>query len=141
MNIAKALNLNLEDNKAILIGTPELTNFVTSEDEPYYAVKLKNTITVRCSIDKEILPQEIDEVFVRKSALESDDWKFVDENKHDEGFYMPNWVVDFSKGQQLALYQETTIAKWTKLSRGDRRSSNRDEINNRIREKMATKKG
>lgn len=139
MNLAKILNLNVEETVIVLVGTPEVTNLVTSDDEPYYAIKLKTPLTVRCSIDPDVLPFEADEVYVRKSAITSDGWKFIDEKKPEEGFYMPNWVVDFSKGQQIPVYQETSIKKWSKNNRGDRRERNREEINARIREKIASK--
>lgn len=111
-----------------------------SEEQPYYVVKLKTPISVRCSVDAEILPYETDEVYLRKSALESDSWTPVDPEHPEDGFYMPNWVVDFSKGQQIAIYQETSIKKWAQLNRGDRRIQNRDRINDSIREKIANKK-
>ena len=127
--IAKSANI-------ILVGKPEVTNFETSDGEPYYVAKLKSPVMVRCSVDKGIEAFETDEVYIRESALNAEGWTFVDPNKHEEGFYMPDWKVDFSKGQELVLYQETTIAKWTKGERANRGDERRTGINARIAERI-----
>ena len=139
MNLATLLGVKVDATQVILVGVPEETIYMDSDDQPYYVAKLKNPVTVRCSIDPEILPHEADEVFIRKSAITQEGWVFVDEKKPAEGFFMPNWVVDFSKGQNLPLYQETSIKKWTKTTRGERRDTTREKINTGIREKLAAK--
>lgn len=120
----------------ILVGKPEVTNHETRDGEPYYVAKLKTPVMVHCSVDKGIEPFETDEVYIRESAIEQD-WKFVDEKKPEKGYFMPGWKVDFSKGQELVLYQETTIAKWTKTDRTSRSDERRTGINARIKERIA----
>jgi len=139
MNLAKVLGLNLEGVKIVLVGVPELTNLLDSDEQPYYAAQLKDPITVRCSVDPEILPYEASEVYVRKAALDAEGWELVDANKPEEGFFRPGWVVDFSKGQQIAIYQSESIKKWSRGNRGEQRIRNREVINSGIREKIAAK--
>lgn len=119
----------------ILVGKPEVTNFETSEGEPYYVAKLKTPVMVHCSADKGIEPFETDEVYLRESAIEQE-WTFVNPEKPDEGYFIPGWKVDFSKGQELVLYQETTIAKWAKENRTNRGDERRTGINARIAERL-----
>lgn len=122
----------------ILVGKPEVTNFETRDGEPYYVAKLKTPVMVHCSVDKGIEPFEADEVYIRESAIEQD-WSFVNKDKPEEGYFMPGWKVDFSKGQELVLYQETTIAKWTKTDRANRGDERRSGINARIKERLANR--
>lgn len=139
MNLTSLLNLKIEDTKVILVGIPEETNILDSKDQPYMVAKLKSPVNVRCSVDPEILAHETDEVYFRKSALESDGWVALDEKKPEEGFYMPGWVIDFSKSQMIALYQETSIKTYFKNARGNDRSEQRTKINNGLREKILGK--
>lgn len=133
-NLAKALGLT--SNMIILVGKPELTNTVDSNNQPFFACKLKEPVTVRCSVDALIEPYETDEVFVRQSAVMEADWEFVNPEKPEEGFYMKDWVVDFSKSHKLPLYQETTIRQWANGNRDTRRLKDRQTINEGIRERM-----
>lgn len=139
MSLAKLLNLNLGVKNVILVGVPEITNILDSDGKPYYAAKLKDAVIVRCSVDPEIVPFEAEEVYLREDALNLEGWKLIDPAKPEEGFFMEGWVVDFSKGQQIPLYQAESIRKWAKESRGDRRAQQRDEINNKIRERIAAR--
>jgi hypothetical protein len=139
MNLTKLLNLKIEDVKVILVGTPEETNILDSNDQPYLVAKLKNPVVVRCSVDVNILPQEVTEVYFRKSALDIDGWVAVDEAKPEDGFYLPKWVVDFSVGQQIPIYQETSIKAWTKTTRGNQRNEKTLRINQSILDKIKGK--
>jgi len=140
MNLAALLGLKIEAVKVILVGTPEVTNIVDSEDKPYYVAKLKSPIMVRCSTDPQIEAQEIDEIYLRESAITADGWTPIVEGKPEEGYTMPDWVADFSKGQGIAIYQATSIKTWTKTTRGDRRAEERNRINDSIRKRMADRK-
>jgi len=138
MKLTEAFKIETAAN-IVLVGKPEVTNFETSDGEPYYVAKLKEPVMVRCSVDKGIDAFETEEVYIRESALEGD-WTFVDEKKPEEGYYMKDWKVDFSKGQELVLYQETTIAKWTKTDRANRADVRRTGINARLQERLKNKK-
>lgn len=140
MNIATLLGLNTNETQVILIGVPEITNILDSDEQPYYAAKLKNPITVRCSVDPEIIPYETEEVYIRKAALDSEDWIMVNEKDPADGYYMKNWVVDFSKGQQIAIYQSESIKKWARGNREGNREITRRKINDALRQKIADKK-
>lgn len=131
MNLAAVLKLDLA-KQAILVGVPEKTVHVDRDDKPYYKVQLVEPVLVGCSMDTGIDTFETKEVYVREADINSEGWVFVDEADHTKGFYRDGWVVDFSQGQALPLYQETTIKKWSKEQRGDRRTSRRDELNKKI---------
>lgn len=141
MNLVEALKLNLKEVKVILIGNPEETNFMDSDNKPYYSVKLKNPAICRCSVDAEIEAHEVDEIYIRQDALTADGWEFVNGKDATDGYFMPKWVLDFSIGQKLPIYQETSIKQWLKGSRENKRVTNRDDINGGIRAKMAAKAG
>lgn len=138
--LADILKMEIGKNFIVLVGKPEVTNFTTSDGEPYYSCQLKDEVTVRCSVDPNIEPFPTKEIFLRESAINKEGWKFVDEKKPEEGFYMPDWIVDFSKGQELPVYQETTIKKWYQTNRSATRDSERKRINDSIREKIQGKK-
>jgi hypothetical protein len=140
MNLAKLLNLNIDEVKVILIGDPTETNILDSNDEPYFVAKLKSPLMVRCSTDPAIEAQEIDEIYLRKSAVLAEGWTMVDEKKPEEGYFMPNWVADFSKTQMISIYQAESIKKWAVKSRDGRRTADRERINASIRESMAKRK-
>jgi hypothetical protein len=137
MILTKMLGLDLKEVKVVLMGIPEETAHLDSDDQPYFKVGLKDPIKVLCSMDAAIEPEEVDEIYIRKSALDLDGWEFVNGKDATEGYFMPKWVVDFSKGQQIPIYQETTIKKWTKENRSVRADSRRDLINDGIRQRMA----
>lgn len=139
MNLATLLGLNLAEVTVILVGKPEETNILDSNDEPYYVAKLKSPVKVRCSVDPLIDALETDEVYVRKADILAEGWKFVTEGKPEEGFFREGWVADFSKSHQVALYQSESIRKWSRTTRSDRRDQDRAKINAGIREKMAAK--
>lgn len=140
MKLSQALNIEAVKN-IILVGTPEMSNFVTSDEEAYFVCKTKKPVMVTCSVDSLIEPHEVDEVYIRQSALDLDGWKWVDETKPEEGFYMEGWKVDFSKSQQLAVYQETTIAKYFRDQRGAKNDERRTGINKRIQDAKAKRAG
>jgi hypothetical protein len=141
MKLAALLGVAIAQTNVILVGKPEITTFMTSDDEPYYAAQLKTPITVRCSVDPLVEAFETDEVFIRESALNSEDWTFVDEKKPEEGYFMKDWVVDFSKSQMLPIYQSESIKKWGKGNRTTQKASNLEKINAAIRAGMAARAG
>lgn len=138
MNLASILKLNLDERKVIIISAEE-TNIVDSDEQPYFLCKLKNPIKVFCSVEPDIEAFESDEVYVRKSAINSEGWSLVDEKKPEEGSYRDGWVVDFSVGQRIPIYQETTIKRWTKENRGVRRTTRNTNINTGILAKVKAK--
>jgi hypothetical protein len=140
MKLTEALGIKTGSRNVILVGKPQITAFMTSENEPYYVVRTKEKIMVYCSVDKDIEPFETDEVFVRESSIGLDSWEFVNKDKPEEGYFMPNWVVDFSKGQELAILQDTTIASWSKAGRKERIAANRVTINERIKARQLARK-
>lgn len=141
MNLAQLLKIDIANaTTVILVGNPEVTTIMSSEkNEPYYLCKLLKPITVRCSSDNKIEPYETDEVYIRESDISKDGWKFVDETKPELGFFMPEWVADFSKSQQIPIYQSETIREWSKGSREQKQIERRNSINAFIREKAAAR--
>jgi len=114
-NLAEVLGINLQAQKVILVGKPELTGIMSESGdvpEPYYVFQLKEPVQVRCSTHREIPVHETSEVYVRESALASEKWQYVDPKKPEKGFFMEGWVTDFSVNQKIDLYQETTIREW-----------------------------
>lgn len=109
MKLSEKFNLQ---TLVVLVGLPELTTKKSSTGEFYYRCQLLNPVIVSCSVEKKILAHEVDEVYIRESAVRQDGWEFVDEKDPSKGYYMPKWVVDFSKNQMIPLYQETTILEW-----------------------------
>lgn len=123
----------------VFVGKPEPSGKMTSDGDEYYTWKLKNPITVRCSVDSAIEPQEVEELYIRKTDLDKDVWVTLVEGKPEDGIIVPNWRADFSKGQEIPIFQETTIAQWTKANRGNRREQARQGINERIKARQANK--
>lgn len=140
-NLMKLSELGLVKTTLIaFIGELLETNILSSEGEPYFLGKLVEPITVRCSTDKEILPLEgVTELYVRKRDVDSDAWVYVDEKDPKKGYFIPGYKSDFSKGQEMCLYQETTIAEWTRSNRTERGARKRSSINDKIRENRTAK--
>lgn len=138
MNLASILKLNLDERKVVIISVEE-TNIVDSDEQPYYLAKLKEPVKVFCSVEPDIEAVEHDEVYVRKAAILEEGWSFTDEKKPEEGFWREGWVVDFSVGQRIPIYQATTIKKWTKENRGVRRISRNTDINAGLLAKVKAK--
>ena len=131
MNLAAVLKLDLT-KQAILVGVPEKTVHMDREDKPYYKVQLVEPVVVGCSMDTALDTFETNVVYVRQDDLNSDGWTFVDENDHSKGFYRDGWLVDFSQGQALPLYQDMTIKAWSRGERTNRRTTRRDDLNKKI---------
>lgn len=133
------MNLNA-GAPVVLVGDAIPSSYISAEkNEPYFAFKLKTPVLVRCSVNKDIEAFETDEVFVRESSINQDGWVMVDEKKPEEGFYRPDWVVDFSINQQIPIYQPETINNWRKGNRDERKRKNTDSANSKIREMLAKK--
>jgi hypothetical protein len=125
MKLTQILGMDANDNRAILVGTPVITNFEDSEGKPYYEATLLKPIKVTCSTEPSLGSFETEVVYIREAALNEEGWKLVEEGKPEAGFYREGWVVDFSTGQELPLYQERTIKKWFReKSKGDRADRN-----------------
>lgn len=144
MNIAKHFKLNVAAINAILIGQPQETGFVSADGDPYLRFDLLDSVTCRCSVDPSIHSFETQEVYVRLRDVNSDDWKMIDENDADKGFYRLNgekhWVVDFSKGQELPIYQSETIREWARKDRRGRGAIEGARINESLIAKIAEAK-
>lgn len=142
MNLAQMLGIDLTKIQVILIGSGELTNTMSATGEPYYLFKLKSPVMVGCSMDADIERFEADEVYLRQSALtdESLTIKLVTPDKPEDGFYFDKWVIDFSLGQRIPIYQETTIREWSKGNRGVRRVQRTIDANTSIRAKLEARK-
>lgn len=137
MKMTEVLGIDIKEAvAAILVGKPVVSNTQTSEGEDYYLAKLKSPVIVHCSYDPAIEPFETDEVYVRASALAEEGWESTNPKKPQEGFWRKGWVVDFSKGQKIPIYQSETIKKWTRANRKQRSIQNTSEINAGIIEKM-----
>lgn len=118
----------------LFTGDFELTSVKSSDGEPYYVGKLLSPITVRCSVDSEIEPlREVEELHIRESALGREDWMGDKVN----GLYIKGWVADFSKGQEMAIYQDMTIREWSKTTRKGRQEERREGLNARIKARQA----
>lgn len=140
MNLANLLKIELGQQEVILVGAPEITQIMDSDEQPYYVAKLKVPVTVRCSTDPAIDSFEADEVYIRESDLKKEGWVALDEKKPEDGFHQPGWVVDFSKGQGIAIYQSESIRKWSKGNRNVRRDSQRTELNAKIKAMVEARK-
>jgi hypothetical protein len=124
--LAQKLKLNVGSAKIVFVGVPELSGAVSSDGEAYYTCFLKEPIKVRCSTSPSMPVLETDQLHIRESALTSDKWQYVDAAKPEKGFWMEGWVADFSVNQKIAIYQETTILKYVRNTR-DQRRGERDE--------------
>lgn len=133
------------DPEIRFVGNPIDTEIFSSSGEQYHVWKLKTPVKVYSSMNLRAIPIELDELYLRASSLERDDW----EGSVEEGLYIPGWIADFSENMCLGLYQEKTIREWfnnkseiierKKLIRGIRRNEHLQEINRSIREKIAQK--
>lgn len=115
------LKMNIAGTKIIFTGVPVLSGFVTSKGEPYYELTTKDAVMVRCSTHPALGTFETNKLFVRESDLNSDQWRYEDAKKPELGFWMENWVADFSVNQKIPLYQATSIRQYIKGERGVRR--------------------
>lgn len=116
------------------VGKPEPTSFVSTsggKDEPYFLWRLKESVTVLCSMDGEVLPQEVDELYVRQSLLETEGWE-----KDKDGVFIPGFVTDFSLNQKICLYQAETIRAYVKENRAVRKGERSSVLNTGIVAKM-----
>jgi len=133
MNIAQMLKINL-DVVPVIILSVEKSAHTDSDDQPYYAAKLKEPVLVMCSMDPELDTFNSDTVYVRERDLNSEGWKLVEEGKPESGFFREGWVVDFSQGQGIPIYQSETIKKWSKGQKSSRKDERRAKLNEKIRE-------
>lgn len=130
----------IKETLVLFVGNLLETNFVSSEGESYYLGKLLNPITVRCSVDKGIEPIEgVEELYIRERDALGEDWVFVDEKDPSKGFYLKGYKTDFSKGQEMCLYQSETIAEWAKGNRKSSRVERDKSINDRLKERAAAR--
>lgn len=120
------------------VGQPEPTSFISTsggKDEPYFLWRLKEPVTVLCSMDGDIQPQEVDELYVRQSLLDHEGWE-----KDKDGLFIPNFVTDFSLNQKICIYQAETIRAFVKNARKDRKPERASLINSGIIEKMKARR-
>lgn len=116
------------------VGKPEPTSFVSTsggKDEPYYVWRLNKPVTVLCSLDSDVLPQEVDELYVRQSLLEHEGWE-----KDNDGYFIPGFVTDFSLNQKICIYQAETIRAFVKDNRAARKGERNSALNSGIVAKM-----
>lgn len=139
--LAEKLKLKIGATKIVFVGVPEVSAFMSKEkNEPYYKVQLKDAITVRCSTNPQLGTFEVDELYVRESAFASDQWKYADEKNPEKGFWMENWVADFSINQKIPIYQETSILEYVRLSRGLKTEERNNEAKKSILDLVAAVK-
>lgn len=135
----------IPNDEVRFIDTPIETDIFSASNEQYFVWKLKTPIEVSSSMKPFSSPVKVDELYLRQSALDRDDW----EGNEVDGFYIPNWIADFSENMAVALYQEKSIRDWfnakpevierKRLLRGARRSQQITDMNQRIREQMRKK--
>lgn len=130
--LAEKLKLKIGNTKIVFIGVPEATGVVSSEGEVYYECFLKEPVKVRCSTSPKMPVFETDKLMIRESALGSDQWQYTDPKKPELGFWMENWVADFSVNQKIAIYQETTILKYVRINNGLKRDERDEEAKSSI---------
>lgn len=130
--LAEKLKMKLGPTVIRFVGVPEPSGVLSSEGEPYYICQLESPITVRCSTEPSIPPLETDVLYVRESAINSDQWKYVDEKKAEKGFWMDGWVADFSINQKIAIYQATSILAYVKTQRGLKNEKRLGEVRDSI---------
>lgn len=133
------LGKKIAGSTPIAITDFEETNIQDSNGELYFAAKLKDPITVRCSSDNKIPSFQTSEVLVRASALNLDSWELVDPKDPKSGLHIKGWVVDFSKGQKHPIYQETTIREWAKTERKSKNEQFDAEIKKMLSDKYGVK--
>jgi hypothetical protein len=121
----------------VFMGELVMTDILSSEGEPYYVGKLKTPVMVGCSVDKDIERHEVDELYIRESDVQSDKWEMVNKKDTSEGYFIPKFVADFSKGQEIEIYQSETIRQWSRGSKKQRGLERTADANLGIREKMA----
>jgi hypothetical protein len=114
------------------VGKAVLSALNASDGEPYYVWPLKYPVLVGCSTNRNIQADEYTELHIRQSSLELDIWE-----KDEDGYFIPGWVADFSTGQLTAIYQDTTIAKWSRENRTARNAEKDRGINERIEARKA----
>lgn len=140
MDLFQALGMEDQASSIILVGKPTVTGKICSTDNlPYYLAKLKNPVTVYCSMDDSVEPWETDEIYVRKSALvgpTAAEWKFVNPDKKEEGFFVEGWVGDVSVNQEIPIYQETTIREYVKGNRDVKKEKKSTSLSSKIKAKM-----
>lgn len=123
--------------KIVFVGKLEKDlAIVSAEGIPYYKGMLKDPIMVGCSIDKEIEQHEADFLYIREEDALGDKWVFVNGKDATDGFYIPDFVADFSKGHEADLYQSTTIRQWTRDTRTLRGKERTATINDGLHKRM-----
>jgi len=120
----------------VFIGKMIETDIETSEGELYWLGKLKDPVMVGCSVNKDIERHEVDELYVRASDKDSDLWVGVNGKDLSEGYFIPNWVADFSTGQEIEIYQSETIRRWAQGNRKERGLRRTADSNLSIRERI-----
>jgi len=140
MKLTEILKMDVNDNRPIIVGTPVITNFEDSDGKPYYEATLKNPIKVTCSTEPSLGSFDTEVVYIREAALSEDGWKMVEEGNPEAGFYREGWVADFSVGQELVLYQESTIKKWSRDQFKTRKTDRNSKLAEKIRSGAIGKK-
>jgi hypothetical protein len=135
-SLAEVLNMVETAKQIIFVGVPEATNIIDRDNQPYYVCKLAEEITVRCSSDPMVIAHPATELYVRASALQRNDWVYLDETKPDAGFFIPGWVADFSKAQRIDIYQEKSIQQWARGERSAKIDQQIAEINAQLKAKI-----
>ncbi len=145
MKLAAIIGKEIVSSPIILIGDPVETGIMTggtddTPEEPYFEVQLKSPVPVHCSVDPLVDSFETSSVYVRKSALESDEWE---KEAEGDGYFIKGWVVDYVKSHEIPVYQATTVKKYFQQTREDKSNRKRAGMNERIqkrKEEAAAKK-
>lgn len=132
-------------------GNFTATGLLTAEGTEYLVGKLKAPIMVRCSTMKDLPAQEFDELYLRPEIANSDAWEPVDKEAFEKaakdktpytgGIRIPGYLADFSKNQEIPVYQAETIAQWAKGKRKADGEGRNNDILERIRNRNAQKTG
>jgi hypothetical protein len=132
MNLAQVLNLDLKAVPVVILSV-EKSSYVDSDGQPYYECKLRDLVLVGCSMDPALDRFQTDVIYVRERDLNSEGWQLVEEGKPESGFTREGWVVDFSQGQAIPIFQAESIREWSKGERKNRKNARRDSLNQKIR--------
>lgn len=126
--------------KIAFVGIPEATTIQDRNGKPYFQWSLKQPVLVGCSVNKDVISAEFDHLFVRQDLLESDLWEFMNGKDDTDGVHIPGFVADFSINQEIPIYQDTSISKWSRADRGVRRASHAVEVNSKLAKMLEERK-
>lgn len=127
-----AIGIKATSQDILFIGQPELSGKINSEGIEYLVTKLKNPIMVRCSTMPEMPAIEVDELYFLETLQEHEGW----EGNPEDGFKIPGYRADFSRRQEMAIYQETSIQTWIRGNRKEKSEEDKKSFLERVKSRQ-----